>query len=204
MALVSTAGVFWRWQREKFLRRTKFDPTPWLRIVQRRSWEQHIRAIGAGTCDTLEISPDLTDNWSRLGFKSYSTVGYPDFDICAMQLEAKFNVIIADNVFEHVRAPVLASRNVHAMLKEDGVFLISAPFLFKVHARPHDYWRWTKDGLREVLVEAGFNRDKISLHDWGNRGCAVANLDRIVPYGWGRSLENDDDFPLMVWAFAKK
>ena len=38
----------------------------------------------------------------------------------------------------------------------------------------------------------------------GNRACLKANLMRWPKRGFTGSLENEPDFPVMVWAFAQK
>ncbi|RWK27414.1 MAG: SAM-dependent methyltransferase, partial [Mesorhizobium sp.] len=40
---------------------------------------------------------------------------------------------------------------------------------------------------------------------WGNKACARAHIGGPVrAYGLWRDLSNDEEYPLMVWAFAKK
>ena len=37
------------------------------------------------------------------------------------------------------------------MLNDNGVFLIVTPFLIKIHGHPHDFTRWTPEGLQAFL-----------------------------------------------------
>jgi SAM-dependent methyltransferase len=194
---------FIRWQFTKVARATGYDWTPWLRISQRRSWELQIRKLGPEKLSVLEVSPGLDGFWRSFTFGRYNSVEYPAFDICSMALEDKFDLIIADNVFEHVTRPEDAARNVARMLRQSGTFLIAAPFLFKFHPRPGDYWRWTKQGMKQLLVNAGFSETATEVFAWGNRACVRANLDQIVPYGWYRPLDNEEEFPVMVWGFGR-
>jgi hypothetical protein len=83
--------------------------------------------------------------------------------------------------------------------------MVATPFLFRVHARPHDYNRWTAAGLKQVLVEGGFPQANIEVFSWGNKACAKAHIGGPVrAYGLWRDLSNDEEYPLMVWAFARK
>jgi hypothetical protein len=43
--------------------------------------------------------------WKDFGFARHKSVGYPDFDICAGVLDEKFDIILAEQVFEHVLWP---------------------------------------------------------------------------------------------------
>lgn len=195
---------FIKWQIVKIGAALGYNRTPWLRVEQHRMWRKEFGRISPEKLSVLEISPGLNETWKEVGFKSYSTVEYPDFDICSMVMNKKFDLIIADNVFEHINNPAEAVKNVYAMLQPDGIFLIATPFLFKFHPRPGDYYRWTKHGLLNLLVNSGFQESKTEVFSWGNRSCVRANLDKIIPYGWYRRMHNENEFPIMVWGIAKK
>jgi uncharacterized protein YbaR (Trm112 family) len=56
-------------------------------------------------------------------------------------------------VLEHIRDPFLVMKEVHRILKKDGLVLISVPFLQYLHGSPNDYFRYTKYGLRSICKE---------------------------------------------------
>lgn len=173
-----------------------------MRIVAYRQARAWLDELGIAALDTLEIAPG--HYWRQLPFRSYRTVSFPDFDICRDVLSERFDLIIADQVFEHVRTPWTAARNVLAMLRPGGHFLCFVPFLLKVHGYPDDCTRWTASGLRWLLEDAGFEAAKIRTGSWGNRRCAVANFRHgWRMYGFGRSLKNDPALPVMTWAIAQ-
>jgi hypothetical protein len=41
------------------------------------------------------------------------------------------------------------------VLKDDGLLILSAPFQFRLHEQPHDYFRYSPHGLRTLCAEAG-------------------------------------------------
>ena len=146
------------------------------------------------------------NTWSRFGFGSYRCTSYPDYDVCSAPLEIEgFDLVIAEQVLEHVRLPSHAVSNVHQMLKRGGWFLVSTPFLLRVHAIPDDYNRWTEQGLKQLLIDGGFEPDAIETGSWGNRACVRANFKTFPAWipGW-HSLRNEALFPVVVWAFAKR
>jgi SAM-dependent methyltransferase len=162
-----------------------------------------LRELGPERLDTLEISAG--PQWRRqFQFGSYAEMNFPEFDICNDVLPRQFDLIIADQVFEHLRWPARAARNVYAMLKPGGRFIIATPFLVRVHESPIDCNRWTADGLSYFLQEAGFPPEEIAAEGWGNRACLKANLTRWRKRGFFGSLKNEPEFPVMVWAFARK
>jgi hypothetical protein len=90
------------------------------------------------------------------------------------------------------------------MLRPGGHFLCFVPFLLKVHGYPDDCSRWTANGLRWLLEDAGFDGPNIRTGSWGNRKCATANFRHgWRMYGFGRSLKNDPSLPVMTWALAR-
>lgn len=179
-----------------------YDTTDWVRVVMYRRCFELVRELGPANLDVLEVSAG--PHWKReFRFRSYLGTSYPEFDICADTLDRKFDLIIADQVFEHLKWPYRAARNVRSMLRSNGHFLVSTPFLLRVHASPIDCSRWTEDGLSHLLQEAGFPASGIRTESWGNRACAKANFHRWRKRGFFGSLSNEPDFPVMVWALAR-
>jgi len=178
------------------------QPEHWCRVVMNRETRGLIRALGPERLRVLEISGE---HWKGFGFGSYRSVGYPDFDLCAQALDERFDLLIAEQVFEHLLWPLRAARNVHAMLVPGGRFLVTTPFLLRVHRSPVDCSRWTETGLRHLLAEAGFDLDGTTTGSWGNRACVRSNLGRWTRYRrLLHSLENEPDYPVVVWALATR
>ena len=181
-----------------------FDTTDWVRVVMYRRCFEFIRSMGPEKLDVLEIAAG--PQWRReFKFKNYTETQYPAYDICDGVLKPKaFDLIIADQVFEHLKWPYRAGKNVHEMLKPGGYLVIAVPFLIRVHPSPIDCSRWTEDGLSHLLQECGFAPENIKTDSWGNQACAKANFTKWPKYGWYRSLANEPEFPVMVWAFARR
>jgi SAM-dependent methyltransferase len=180
-----------------------FDTTDWVRVVMYRRCFEFIRTLGPENLDILEISGG--PQWKRtFNFHSYSETQYPTFDICSQTLDRQFDLIIADQVFEHLPWPIRAGRNVFQMLRPGGTFVIATPFLLRVHKVPIDCSRWTEEGLSHLLQECGFSEENIKTDSWGNRACLKANLTKWRTYGWFRPLHNEPAYPVIVWAFARK
>lgn len=172
----------------------------WVRHVMNDRVADIVRLQHPGRLDVMEVSGDA---WAGFGFRSYRTLAWPEYDICETRLRDRFDLIIAEQVFEHIEHPFQAARNVRAMLRPWGMFLITTPFLIKYHPAPGDFRRWTKEGLGLFLAGAGF----VDVHtdSWGNRECLVANLDEWVDFdAEHHSLVNDPAYPLSVWGFGRR
>ena len=177
----------------------------WCRVVMNQEIERFIRSLDCSHIDTLEISG--TGSQSRYNFRSYQNTQYPDYDICKEPLaRQQFDLVIAEQVFEHVLRPDQAAVNIYQMLRPGGIFVISTPFLLKVHGAPFDLYRWTEDGMRQLLETAGFTVMKTA--SWGNLECLLADmkpgLDWTLYNPRRHSLHNEPQFAIVVWAFAEK
>jgi len=65
--------------------------------------------------------------------------------------------VIALDTLEHVEFPHKALREIHRILKPDGIVVISSVLDFRIHATPYDYWRFTPDGFRSLLAPFGLS-----------------------------------------------
>jgi len=63
------------------------------------------------------------------------------------------DVVLLTEVLEHLRQPWNALRECHRVLRPGGIVLITTRFMYPFHAEPHDYYRYTDEGLRELLSE---------------------------------------------------
>lgn len=176
--------------------------TTWSRVVMNDACTELLRPLPHRGFAALEVSGR---KWQDFGFASYRGVDFPEFDLCADPLPDRFDLVIAEQIFEHLLYPYRAGRNVHAMLRPGGWFLISVPFLVKVHNYPIDCTRWTELGLKHFLHECGFPLAPIQTGSWGNRACVTANFSGWVPYDPdAHDLSNEPEFPYHVWALARR
>jgi SAM-dependent methyltransferase len=93
-------------------------------------------------------------------------------DICADDFlrgvpgyEAFFDVIYSNNVFEHLRRPWVASRNLLAMLKPGGICITIAPFALRYHESPEDHFRYTHTGIMALFSEHEEVKELVSGYD---------------------------------------
>jgi len=72
-----------------------------------------------------------------------------------------FGTVICAELLEHVPQPLDVLRDVHRVLQPNGTLIISVPFLFRIHADPYDYGRYTDYYWRDHLQQLGFGDIKI-------------------------------------------
>lgn len=175
----------------------------WQRAVLNRSVDTYLDRLGPSKLRAAEISGE-----ARAGkpWRSFINLDYPAFDLCApLDGHETYDVVICEQVLEHVLDPVAAAANLRGLTVPGGHVIVSTPFLVRVHELPSygmpDLWRFTPRGLRVLLENAGLEVDPVNA--WGNRDCVAANFDRWPAYRRWQSLRNEADLPLQVWAFAR-
>ncbi len=77
-------------------------------------------------------------------------------------------------VLEHLEHPENVLSEAFRILKPDGTGWITMPFLYQVHADPHDYQRWTKAKLQQMLEKAGFT--DVHIEPMGSIAAVIYDL----------------------------
>ena len=180
------------------------------RVVMQKSSRRMIRALGPDSLHAAEIS----GKWGKtFNFRSYRQFRFPKHDICAAPFAYKdgtprdFDLILANQVWEHLDRPYAATKNVYKMLRKGGFFWVAVPFFVPFHAAPQDNSRWSARGLKNLLIEAGFDEGAIHADQWGNRHVARRNLEEVWPPVYDAEtddIKNDPMMPICSWALAQK
>lgn len=173
----------------------------WQRITLNRAVDAHLSRLGPARLSAVEISGDAH---AGKGWREYRSLNYPEFDLVApLAGQGPFDVVICEQVIEHVEDPCAAAANLRGLCASGGHVVVSTPFLIRVHEEwgMQDYWRFTPRGLRTLLERAGLTVD--SVGSWGNRRVIAANLDRWPAYRRWQSLRDEPKLPVQVWAFAR-
>lgn len=168
------------------------------REVMNRDIDAWLAGIDVGALDAAEVSGTLRGGH---GWKSFTTLAYPDFDLVRSEPPAQYDVVFCEQVLEHVPDPDAAVRTLRRLTRPGGHVLVSTPFLIRIHGAPHDYWRFTPLGLQKLLERQGLDVETIA--SWGNRSAVTSNLRRWSFYWPWRSLSNNQSLPVVVWAVAR-
>jgi SAM-dependent methyltransferase len=175
----------------------------WQRAALNQAVDAHIASLDPTCAVAAEISGDTH---ADKPWKEYASLMYPQFDLCApLEDSGRYDVVICEQVLEHVPDPWAAASNLREMCAPHGHVIVSTPFLVKVHELPlfamGDYWRFTPRGLRTLLEGAGLKVETVG--SWGNRACVIGNFDRWAARRPWHPMRNEPNFPVQVWAFAR-
>lgn len=88
--------------------------------------------------------------------------------------DASFNHVLLFNALYIAEQPAALLREIRRVLVPSGTALIASPFLGGEMREPHDYARFTSEGLERLSREAGFS--SFDIEPYGERWSAAANL----------------------------
>jgi SAM-dependent methyltransferase len=86
--------------------------------------------------------------------------------------DSSFDAVVAIEVFEHVRKPAAAAREIYRVLRMGGRGLLSIPFMFHVHGDPSDYQRFTSTGISELFEMFS----AVQIQPFGGRLHAISDI----------------------------
>lgn len=87
------------------------------------------------------------------------------------------DMVISGQVFEHIEFPWETIKEIHRVLRADGIAIIIAPSSGEEHRYPFDCFRYYPDGMVALGKWAGFSST-----------LACTNWDETKIFGWGDTI----------------
>jgi SAM-dependent methyltransferase len=147
--------------------------------------------IGCGRRRYESIFKEVVDSYIGLDWPMMEDRALPDIICDAMCIPvqtASVDVVLATELMEHLPSPHNFLIEVSRVLQEDGVLILSVPFMEPIHEEPRDYYRFTPFSLRQLMQEHGFAVRKL----WKKGGWWSVVLGSFVNqslYDWATSAE---------------
>jgi len=98
-----------------------------------------------------------------------------DFDSKTTLPDNHADIILSNQVLEHVDSPSGYLQEALRILKPGGTIILTTHGYWFYHPTPNDYWRWTSAGLRKTVEAEGFTIT--SFH--GIMGLAASGLQLL-------------------------
>jgi len=70
--------------------------------------------------------------------------------------DASFDCALCTAVLEHLEEPEQALRECNRVLKKEGIAIYSIPFIWHLHEKPRDFYRYSKYGIEYLFNKTGF------------------------------------------------
>lgn len=78
--------------------------------------------------------------------------------------EAHFGLLICCSVLEHVRRPWEMADNLTRLLRPAGAIYVAVPWVWRYHAYPDDYFRFSWRGIAELFPRITWTRQALSTN----------------------------------------
>ncbi len=112
--------------------------------------------LGAGLAKYRDIIKNKATEYITFDIKPGPNIDVVG-DILDIPFENEsFDTVISTQVIEHVRKPTAVVSEIYRILKPSGICILTAPFLVPYHPDPGDYFRYSKEGLKILFVDKGF------------------------------------------------
>ena len=101
----------------------------------------------------------------------------------------RFDAVVCHQVLEHVREPEKALSEINRVMKNDGHLVLSVPHLSRLHELPHDYFRYTPNGIVHMAEKCGFEVKELKTagglltflhHQFATLFIGLAGISRIT------------------------
>ncbi|PXF41895.1 hypothetical protein BWQ96_08397 [Gracilariopsis chorda] len=125
-----------------------------------------------------------------------------------------YDIIGADQVIEHVLFPQLAIREIHRLLRPDGIAILTTCAYSPVHRKTAflDFWRLMRDGL--MVLSLPFRGGFLQCGTWGTSKMVSTRAKYYYNSSYEKKLfgemfesevrVNDLDNPFQSWIVLRK
>lgn len=120
-----------------------------MKFLNQYKTDESVLDIGAGYAPYKKLFPNRT---SVDIDKSVN----PDIlaDITKLPIsENSYGTVLCIEIFEHLKDPYLAVKELNRIIKPGGRLIITTRFLYPLHMVPDDYWRYTPYIIRDIFKD---------------------------------------------------
>ena len=116
-----------------------------------------------------------------------------------------FDTFVLTQTLQFIGPVERALENAYAALAPGGVILATVPAIARIHYRHRDYWRFTPEGLRQLL-ELKLPGADIHTEGYGNAVAAIAFVLGLAAEELRREelYDLDPALPVVTWAVIRR
>jgi len=142
------------------------------------AWRGRVLDVGAGEAPWCDLMPHAeyfgvdVQSAGEFGMTRNPRITYYDGRMLPFP-DAHFDHVLMVEVLEHVPDPAALLLELKRVLRSGGSLLMTVPWSARLHHLPHDYTRFTRYRLRDMLAQAGFS--DVAVEERGNDVAVIAN-----------------------------
>ena len=115
-----------------------------------KPYQKYFNNCKYDTCESSEVL-------NQIGFKgNMDHTFYCDITKSIPRDDNFYDIIICNEVFEHISEPSDALKEIHRVLKPNGKLFLTVPQCHGIHQEPHNYFNYLSYGLEYLLKKNNF------------------------------------------------
>ncbi len=133
------------------------------RNQQVKFYEKYLDRRGAVLILGSALAPSETAKFRATKVVQMNITAIPNVDVVADAEvmsetfgESSFEYVVSTSMLEHTLHPWRVIAESYKVLKPGGIFYVGVPWMFPLHGEPHDYYRFSLNGIRQLMLDAGF------------------------------------------------
>lgn len=147
-----------------------------IKILTEQNKNKLLIDFGCGDMPYRSIIEPLVGRYIGVDLKmNLKAEHHIDFDSKTTLPDNYCDIILSNQVLEHVDSPSGYLQEASRILKPGGSMILSTHGYWFYHPTPNDYWRWTSAGLKRTIEAEGL---KISFF-YGILGLAASGLQLL-------------------------
>jgi len=133
----------------------------------------HLVDFGCGEMPYYKIIKPVVDEYVGIDLAMNPLAHHHiDFDSKTSLPDEFTDIILSNQVLEHVDSPEGYLDEAWRLLKPGGTLILSTHGYWYYHPTPNDYWRWTSAGLQKLIRNRGFDIEEFT----GKLGLSASGL----------------------------
>jgi SAM-dependent methyltransferase len=153
--------------------------------------------VGAGEAPYRELFDE--HGYVTLDYADTPHSGHVDLHGAAESIPAEdssFDAIVCTQVLEHVARPLQALVEFDRVLRPGGALIATVPFAWEEHEAPHDFYRYTRYGIQQLLADANFT--EVEVRPRTDCFTTLAQLIRNARWAMGTAPDGLDGLRLQA------
>jgi len=110
------------------------------------------------------VSDVICIDWQQVGGENIYLDHVADLNNGIPLSENYCDTLLVTDVLEHISNPELFWEEMARVLKEEGIIILGAPFLYPLHEQPYDFCRYSEYKLRLFCEKNGFAVEKLQAY----------------------------------------